>query len=360
MKSKRALVIIIVSLALIIAALPLVSACAKPEAPAPAPAPTPAPLEKVIEWRCDTIIQEWRAVTKDYMAWADRITTRSDGQLVMTVYPGGALGFNMADVLRVLKAGTVEASMTSPHYLIRDAAPLGLLVVQGIFKERKDYLKQVEAMREVKTKIYADWDVVFLGQFPADDSIIGLWSNKPVNSLEDMRGMKIRCFDKYQGMALIETGAGISTPTIPMADMYMAMKTGVVDGVLFPPSAGKGLGLADISKYCTVLYPYADDGMDLIVSKTAWDTLSPELQEIVLEAARWWEQYAIDNYLDAEADEKLGREYCEANDMTFTWLPEAERAKIREAAFKVWKEETEKIGGDATWAYEKLFTSLGE
>lgn len=341
MKKKSICLAIIISLALLITTFSLGTSWAK----------------DTIKWRCDTPVPEWRACVKDYMAWADRIKTRSNGKLVMTVYPGGALGFNMADVLRVLKAGTVEASMTAPFYLIRDAAPMGLLTVQGIYNERQDYLKMVDTLREVKTKIYSKWKIVHLGQSCADDSIVCLWTNKPIKTLEDMRGMKIRCWDKYQGISLRETGVGISTPTIAQADMYMAMKTGVVDGVLYPPKAGKGFGLADITKYATVLYPYADMGVDLIASKVAWDKLSPDLQEIVLEATKWWEQHAIDMYLNYEIDE-AGIKYCKENNVTFTWLPEAERAKISKAAFRVWKKETEKIG--ASWVYERLSAALAK
>lgn len=309
-----------------------------------------------IEWRCDTPIPDWRQTAKDYMAWADRVNIDAKGDLIMTVYPGGALGFNMRDILRILKTGMVQASLTAPYYLIRDAAPLGLLTVQGTFKDRKDYLKVEKALQEVKTKIYAKWNVIHLGQFCADDSIVCLWTNKPVKTLEDMKGMKIRCWDKFQGKALTATGVGISTPTIAQAEMYMAMKTGVVDGVIYPPKAGKGLALAEIAKYATVLYPYADCGADLLVAQKAWDSLSPELREILVKETREWEAKGNRDYLDAVADEKAGRAYCDANGVTFSWLPEPERARITQAAFKVWKEETDHIG--ASWVYEKLSGAL--
>jgi len=79
------------------------------------------------------------------MTWADEVSEASDGRLMVTVYPGRALGFKDADMLRLLKTGTIEVAMTQPQYTVSDDPLLDIVVMRhGVMLSRDQFPAVVE------------------------------------------------------------------------------------------------------------------------------------------------------------------------------------------------------------------------
>ncbi|CAM5791720.1 TRAP transporter substrate-binding protein [Ottowia pentelensis] len=107
---------------------------------------------------------------------------------------------------------------------------------------------------------------------------------KPVRSLEDLKGLKL----KTAG-GLYDTIAkhyGITPVSIPAAETYEALQRGLVSGVIFNYPSIRSYRLNDIVKYIT-------DGMRaggypgaVIMNKRAWQKLPKESQQVIAEAAR--------------------------------------------------------------------------
>ena len=65
-----------------------------------------------------------------------------------------------------------------------------------------------------------------------------LWTKAPINTLDDLKGKKIRIFAKAQSDYLAALNA--STVSIPLAELYSALERGVVDGCITGPEVAAG------------------------------------------------------------------------------------------------------------------------
>ena len=76
-------------------------------------------------------------------------------------------------------------------------------------------------------------------------------NKKPVNKLEDLKGMKIRCTGTS---SKIVTHLGATPVAMPQTEAYDALQKGVVDGVMSPIETAKGWKFAEVVKYHTMNY----------------------------------------------------------------------------------------------------------
>ena len=78
---------------------------------------------------------------------------------------------------------------------------------------------------------------------------------------------------------------GASTVVIPYADLYMSLKTGVVDGQDNPFGNVTSMKFYEVQKYFTV-WNYVYDSDLIIANSKVWDNLEPATQELLAEKAK--------------------------------------------------------------------------
>jgi TRAP-type C4-dicarboxylate transport system substrate-binding protein len=222
--------------------------------------------------------------------------------------------------------------------------------------EPADYKKVVKTLKEAKKRIYSKWGIVWVGMQQSFGKWIYVFSKKPIKSLEDMKGRKIRTWSKDQ--AEIFNKLGVSAQIIPQAEMYTALKTGVVDGALYPPTAAKSLSLYEVVKYGSRLYPYSTSFSNYVVSKSAWEALSEEIKAIVLEAGDWLFEETTMKYEPKEKYEAV-IDFLEAKGMVILDpFPDEDRKLLRKTAWEVWEKMANSAGAEAIENYKQLKEAL--
>ena len=123
----------------------------------------------------------------------------------------------------------------------------------------------------------------------------GGWFNKEINSLEDIKGLKMR-FPGFGGEVFKRAG-GIPV-NIPGGELYTAMQTGTIDAVEWVgPYNDLAFGFQQVAKY--YYYPgWHEPGsmLEFTINIDAWNTLPPHLQAIVTTAAKAVNQDLLDEY----------------------------------------------------------------
>lgn len=109
-------------------------------------------------------------------------------------------------------------------------------------------------------------------------------SKKPIKTVADMKGMKIRVQQSEMWVAIMQALGANATP-MPYAEVYTALKTGLVDG------AENNWPSYDSSKHyeAAKYYSLTEHSMApevLIFSKKVWDGLSMEDQQLIRKAAK--------------------------------------------------------------------------
>jgi TRAP-type mannitol/chloroaromatic compound transport system substrate-binding protein len=157
---------------------------------------------------------------------------------------------------------------------------------------------------------------------------IFLSSNKPLNTVGDLKGLKIRTAGDD---GAIFTRLGASTVNVPPGEVYESMKRGVIDAFqIGSPSIDWSYGMQEVTKY-VYLSPVRQpcELFILLIMGDSWAKLTPDLQKIVqacsLEEA--WTHLSIQATLDIGAAVK----YVDYGVKVAPASKEIEDAVIREA-----------------------------
>ena len=187
------------------------------------------------------------------------------------------------------------------------------------------------------TAQYDKFGVVWLAGASFDS--YELFTTAPVQKFEDMNGRKIAT----AGAALQWIrGTGAAPVESNMTLYYNDAKTGVTDGFIIFPSAIPGMKYPEAAPYVTKVGFGAQYASALIINKSVYEGLPPELQTILREAAQAWTVAAADaqqNIYDT-AYGSVAQNFPGAT--TFD-LPREEQAKWAAAMPNIAKEWAERI-----------------
>ncbi|CAN5427255.1 TRAP transporter substrate-binding protein [soil metagenome] len=125
----------------------------------------------------------------------------------------------------------------------------------------------------------------FIGLAYYDSGSRSLYTaRKPVKTLADAKGMKIRVQQSDLWVSLLEAMGANATP-MPFGEVYTALKTGLVDGAENNWPSYESSRQFEVAKY----YSLTEHSMApevLLFSKKVWDTLTPQEQTTIRAAAK--------------------------------------------------------------------------
>lgn len=209
--------------------------------------------------------------------WAEKIQKLTNGQVKVTMFPGGALG-KPGDHYALVEKGIADIV-----YILQDYVP-GRFPMTTVFElpfmvpdskqASKAMWKTFESSPDFQ-KEYAKVKVLSLfghppGQFHT--------TKKAIRSIEDLRGMKVRTVSPAVTDALKIYGA--IPVEMPITETYTALERGVVDGTVIDWGGLEVFKLHDLVKYSTETNFYIVT-MAVLMNKRKWDSLSPEIQKII-------------------------------------------------------------------------------
>jgi len=219
----------------------------------------------------------------------------SDGRLSVHVYGAGEVvpAFGVFDAV---SQGVAEMGHGAAYYwtgkipaaVFFSAIPFGFTAQE--INAWLHYGGGLELWRE----IYAPFKLMPLAGGNSGVQMGG-WFNKEINSVEDLKGLKMR-MPGLGGEVL--TRAGGTAVTLPGSELYTSLQTGVIDATEWVgPYNDLALGLHQVARY--YYYPgWHETGstLEFIVNQDAFDALPPDLQAIVTYAARAINQDMLDEF----------------------------------------------------------------
>lgn len=119
-------------------------------------------------------------------------------------------------------------------------------------------------------------------------------SNKPIRKAEDLKGMRLRVTGAG---ALGAKAVGAEPVAMPMPDVYLAAKKGVIDGLVSPAETLKNYKHGEVFKYSTFFPIFYSEFMVFVMNRSAWNALPKDLQDAfdavsaagVEEAGHFWQ-----------------------------------------------------------------------
>jgi len=245
-------------------------------------APGAALAQDSTTWRVQS---HWPSSSSSYDDSLKRIKrvieNRTDGRVKLKLYPAGAL-FNAQQTFNAVKRGTIQMGTISPAYAqnqmslagIASGLPFAFRNVWEVAYFHKN-LGFEDMLRDEAAEhgVYWSTDKVY----PTEMVV-----NKPINSMEDFKGLKIRSSGALETFL---SEAGASASYIPGSELYTALSSGVVDGAHWGAAQGAAsMGLYEVAKY-HVKPALNIAGTDVfIINQEALDKLSDKDAKTVKEA----------------------------------------------------------------------------
>jgi TRAP-type C4-dicarboxylate transport system substrate-binding protein len=211
--------------------------------------------------------------------FADRVKEATNGQLVIRLHPGAALGFKGPELLRSVAEGLTISEI--PTGMVEGDAPILALTAQPFistnsFEQRLLYQLAKPTYRKVLKKF---------NQFTLYTSIwpfSGIYTQRPISSAADLKGLKMRVYD---GTGL-EFGnlTGIAARKMPFSEVYPAMKAGLLDSMYTSSVSGVDAKSWEILEYFTRINILGPVNM-INVNLDAWNKLPRDIQRVVEDVA---------------------------------------------------------------------------
>ncbi|MEE4357036.1 MAG: TRAP transporter substrate-binding protein [Desulfococcaceae bacterium] len=224
----------------------------------------------------------------------------SGGSVLITVHPGGALGFKGPELLKVVKDGQVPMSDILMGVVAGSEHVFGISSLPRLVMNYEDARKLYDMSRPLYDKAAAKWNQKLLYAVPWPPS--GLVTQKEVKSIADIKGIKTRTYDK-NGAEFLKALGGAPV-SLPWGEVYSSLRTGMIDSVLTSAeSANNGKFWEVLGFFKKINYAYP---LNMVtVNLDYWNALSREQQDALLRAAKETEENQWNNS-SARNDESLG------------------------------------------------------
>ena len=232
----------------------------------------------------------------------------SGGKLDVTLHMGGALGTTAQEYAQ-LKTGDLDMYLTAfdTACVLADGGDFMVTCVPFIFDDFDHYLRFVNSdlCKSMIEKVEKTNGVHFLGMlFPSLPRACNT-VNKPIASVEDVKGIKMRV-PETQAIFEMWKAWGASPVITPGSQTYSAMESGLVDGQDNDVISTNSNNYQEITKYYTEIN-YIQQSLVVWYSQTLWDKLSAQ-EKAWIEQARDLAYKEHEEWLDgayAEAKAKM-------------------------------------------------------
>ena len=266
------------------------------------------------------------------------INEMSNGRLQIHVYGANEL-VPALGVFDAVSSGSVEMGH-SGSYFWRGKVPAAQFFTSIPFgmnaQEQNAWLFHGGGL-ELWREVYAPFNLI---PFPAGSTGVQMagWFNREINSVEDLRGLKMR----IPGLAgEVFNAAGGTSVNIPGGELYTSLQTGVIDAAEWVgPENDLAFGFHQIVKY--YYYPGWHEPaptLELMVNKHAFESLPKDLQAIVTYGVRAINQDMLDSYT---ANNSRALRELQAQGVRVKRLPDTVLRRYYEIAQQVYEQQAAK------------------
>jgi tripartite ATP-independent transporter DctP family solute receptor len=289
------------------------------------------------------------------------VETGTNGSITVELFPNGQLGQD-ADVIQQVRDGIVESAISSAGGMAQHYELVGVFDLPFAFPNIAVAHEVIDLDSSFGQKFAADLEaktgLKVLGLLDSGGFFEITNSKRPITSVADMEGLKIRTMTLPTHEAIIASLGGQPTP-LPWAEVYTALQTGVADGEMNPIPIIAFAKFDEVQGYLSItnhiITPYI-----WTVNKDFYDGLTPEEQAVVDYAAR----VAVDagrgisRIIEASAEKglpKLG-EKMEINSVSAEELQkfaEASQPAVRQLI-------AEKYGDEGTAMLDAMLQAIDE
>lgn len=242
---------------------------------------------------------------------------KTKGDIKLSLFPDSTLG-NAQAMISGVRGGTIDIEMSGSPNFSGLVSNLNVIDIPFIFQSKEHAYRVLDGeigqglLKELEDKGLkglAFWEVGFRSMTN---------SKHPINKPEDVKGLKIRTNQNPMYVKAFQL-LGANPVPMPLSELYTALETKAVDAQEHPIGIVWSAKLYEVQKYLS-LTNHGYTPLIVVMNKAKFDSLSPELQKAVVEAAQEAGKYQRELNAKKEADilekmKKAGVEVVEKVDV---------------------------------------------
>jgi TRAP-type C4-dicarboxylate transport system substrate-binding protein len=313
----------------------------------------PAANADMIEWRAQTSFPPEDSGTRHHAGGMVKATNDAlKGKLETTLYQLGQLvpeeEMGPALARGVYDAAYMPAMARSEAGNVAFGLPFSWESVDDVIEFYYDYgfldwIRAHEAKQNVRFGCPLPWGPV------------ALFSNFPVKTLDDYKGKKIWSWGL---MSAVIEAFGAKPVWFDPGEIYMALKLGTIDGILFGPAELETMKLKEVVKYISLPALIDPLTLDWSMNLESWNELSPEMQDV-------YEKTMRDNikpmYEAIARENEMGFQMAAEYGVETIVLDEVEVTRMKKVARETWSRlaKRDKAGAEAVKMLEEFLAKKG-
>ncbi len=239
--------------------------------------------------------------------WMSLVNELVGDQVEIQFFTAGEL-VKSNEVFDAVSNGTVQIGSDFPGYWAGKDTAFNLVASFPMWMDAYDYINWLEfgGGQAEYDRVYGKFGIVPLPHGPITVES-GPRGTKPIKSLADYKGLKMRMSGKNQGNILQQLGA--SQVSISSAEVYQGLQRGLIDAAeSCTPEFDWGLGYGEITTFASHPGWHQPGSMcNLLFNKAAWDALPANVQSAFRIAAKatMARTLAFQDYSSADGTKKF-------------------------------------------------------
>jgi tripartite ATP-independent transporter DctP family solute receptor len=288
--------------------------------------------EKPLVFRLSLVDGESTCYYKGAEEIANRVFDKTNGRIVIKVIPGGALGSERATVELAMN-GDLDIATSANSVLTNWIPQMSILDQAYLWKNPAEAHAAVDGKigRMIEEEAQRKMGVHVIGYM--ESGFRDVFSTKPINKVEDFKGVKIRTMQNRYHMAAFKA-FGAMPVALPFGEQFTALQQGTIDACENGVSGCYTNGFYEVTKHITNT-KHAFVYIMLCMSDKSFNMIPEDLRPLFLEGVKEGcnaeRQYLKD--ANKEATEKLKEKGVTFHDIDTEQLQQLYRAEAQAEGF---------------------------
>lgn len=279
--------------------------------------------------------------------FAELVSEYSNGNITVTVFPSDALsGGNQSKGVEQLMTGATDLTFHSNAiYTVMDEK-FGAISLPFLYSSPEEAFVALDgAGGEVYEKMLQEKGIKLLGF--GENGMRQLTTNVPINNINDLKGLKIRCPNVPLWMETFQA-LGANPLAMNFSEVFTSLQQGTIDGQENPLDAIVSSNLQEVQKYFC-MWNYCYDIIIFGMNQKLWESLPADYQAIVAKAGKEAAAHQVQVNREKNAEHL---EFVESYGVTATYPDEAAMAEFRAAVQPVIDKYTDLLGEETMAAFK--------
>lgn len=281
-------------------------------------------------WDMSIVWPEGNFHTQNAMAFAEGVKEVTDGEVVITVHSGGALGIKGPEGMAAVRDGLVPIADILLNQQVGEAPVLGIETLPFMAPTMSDIALLHKFFRPKLDEVAASMNqkVLYMVPWPGQ----AVYSPNKIEKIDDLKGLTIRVVDA-NGTAFFEA-LGATPIQMPWGEVVPSLAAGTIRGVTTSSSSGVDGAFWEFTKNMNAFNWQASSNI-VSVNLDAWNDLPLETQTKIEELA---EQMEGQFWLNSRAEDAKKIALLKENGMEVISPSPELQASLMEKALPLWEE----------------------